>query len=182
MGRFLWMSCCQTSLFILVGSPCFSQMSLIITVSGRVVKNPPANIGGARNVGSIPVSGRSPGVGNGNPFQHSCLENAMDRGARQATVHGSQKVRHEWTHTAQYKPRPALQIYSGLQTEILLASVCLHFTGSVFALQIFLVSNLAYRIIGFSSYIWLTLFHSVSKTESRTQTSTSFSSSIKLSW
>ena len=107
MGRFLWMSCCQTSLFILVGSPCFSQMSLIITVSGRVVKNPPANIGDARNVGSIPGSGRSPGVGNGNLFQYSCLENAMDRGALQATVHGSQKVRHEWAHTAQYKPRPA---------------------------------------------------------------------------
>ena len=95
MGRFLWMSCCQTSLFILVGGPCFSQMSLIITVSGRVVKNLPANIGDARNACSIPVSRRSPGVGNGNPFQYSCLENAMDRGAWQATVHGVAKIRHE---------------------------------------------------------------------------------------
>ena len=52
---------------------------------GSVVKNPPANAG---DVGSIPVSGRSPGEGNGNPLQYSCLENPMDRGALQATVHG----------------------------------------------------------------------------------------------
>ena len=38
--------------------------------------------------GSIPGSGRSPGEGNGNPFQYSCLENSMDRGAWWATVHG----------------------------------------------------------------------------------------------
>ena len=52
---------------------------------GAVVKNPPANEGDA---GSIPGSGRSPGAGNGNPLQCSCLENSMDRGAWQATVHG----------------------------------------------------------------------------------------------
>ena len=45
----------------------------------QVVKNPLANSGGARDAGSIPRSGRSPGGGNGNPFQHSCLENATDR-------------------------------------------------------------------------------------------------------
>ena len=39
-------------------------------------------------MGSIPSSGRSPGGGNDNPFQYSCLENPMDRGAWQATVHG----------------------------------------------------------------------------------------------
>ena len=44
---------------------------------GSVVKNPPANAG---DMGSIPGSGRSPGVGNGNPLQYSCLENSMDRG------------------------------------------------------------------------------------------------------
>ena len=38
--------------------------------------------------GSIPGLGRSPGEGNGNPLQHSCLENSMDRGAWRATVHG----------------------------------------------------------------------------------------------
>ena len=52
---------------------------------GPVVKNPPANVG---NMGLITGSGRSPGVGNGNPLQYSCLENSMNRGARQATVHG----------------------------------------------------------------------------------------------
>ena len=38
--------------------------------------------------GSIPGLGRSPGEGNGNPLQYSCLENSMDRGTWQATVHG----------------------------------------------------------------------------------------------
>ena len=42
----------------------------------------------ARDPGSIPGSRRSPGEGNGNPLQYSCLENSMDRGAWQATVHG----------------------------------------------------------------------------------------------
>ena len=41
--------------------------------------------------GSIPRSGRSLGEGNGNPLQDSCLENSMDRGAWQATVHGTAK-------------------------------------------------------------------------------------------
>ena len=42
---------------------------------GPVVKNPPANAGDARDAGLIPGLGRSPGGGNGNPFQYSCLEN-----------------------------------------------------------------------------------------------------------
>ena len=53
--------------------------------------------------GSVPGSGRSPGGGNSKPLQHSCLENPMDRGAWQATVHGVTRVRHDWsglnTHT-----------------------------------------------------------------------------------
>ena len=52
-----------------------------------VVKNPPANAGDIRDVASIPGLGRSPGGGHGNPLQCSCLENPMDRGAWQATVH-----------------------------------------------------------------------------------------------
>ena len=44
-----------------------------------VVKNPPANSGDIRDVGLIPGLGRSPGEGNGNPLQYSCLENPMDR-------------------------------------------------------------------------------------------------------
>ena len=46
-----------------------------------VVKNPPANTGDTREVCSIPGLGRSPGGGHGNPLQHFCLENSMDRGA-----------------------------------------------------------------------------------------------------
>ena len=53
---------------------------------GSVVKNPPANVGDSRGVGSIPELGRSPGVGNGNPLWNSCLGNPMDRGAWRATV------------------------------------------------------------------------------------------------
>ena len=49
----------------------------------------------AGELASIPGSGRSPGKGNGNPLQYSCLENAMDRGAWQATVHGVTRVRHD---------------------------------------------------------------------------------------
>ena len=45
-----------------------------------------------RDLGSIPGLGRSPGGGYGNPFQYSCLENSMDRGAWGATVHASQRV------------------------------------------------------------------------------------------
>ena len=50
-----------------------------------MVKNLPAN---AKDVGSIPESGRSPGEGNSNPLQYSCLGNPMDRGAWRAAVHG----------------------------------------------------------------------------------------------
>ena len=51
------------------------------------VKNPPANAGDIKDVGSIPGMGRSPGGGHGKPLQYSCLENPMDKGACQATVH-----------------------------------------------------------------------------------------------
>ena len=51
---------------------------------GRVIKNSPANAGGAGDVGLISGLGRSPGGGNGNPLQYSCLENPMDRGAQWA--------------------------------------------------------------------------------------------------
>jgi len=55
---------------------------------GSIVKDLPAK---ARDLGSIPGLGRSPGEGNGNPLQYSCLENPMDRGAWQATVYGVTK-------------------------------------------------------------------------------------------
>ena len=59
-----------------------------------MAKNPPASARDARDAGSIPGSGRSPGEGNGNPLQYSCLGNSMDRGAWQATVH---RVAKSWT-------------------------------------------------------------------------------------
>ena len=64
-----------------------SQASL----GAQLVKNPPANAGDARDLSSIPGSGRSPGEGNSNPLQYSCLENSIDRGAWWATVHGVAK-------------------------------------------------------------------------------------------
>ena len=66
---------------------CASQAEL-------VVKNLSANAGDIRDMGLIPRSGRSPGEGNGNPLQYSCLKNPMDRGDRWATVHGVAK---SWT-------------------------------------------------------------------------------------
>ena len=56
---------------------------------GSAVKNLPANAG---DTGLIPGLGRSPGEGNGNTLQYSCLENPMDRGAWRATVPGVAKV------------------------------------------------------------------------------------------
>ena len=53
-----------------------------------LVKNPPANAGDIRDVGSIPGSGRSPGGGPGNPLQYSWLENPVDKAAWRAAVHG----------------------------------------------------------------------------------------------
>ena len=75
------------------GSECFSD-----TRASKVtlVKNPAANPRAKGDTDSIPGSGRSSAGGNGNPLQHSCLGNPMDRGAWWATVHGSQRVRHNW--------------------------------------------------------------------------------------
>ena len=56
-----------------------------------MVKNLPANAGDARDAGSIPGSGRTPGEGNGYMLQYFCLENPMDRGTWRATVHGVAK-------------------------------------------------------------------------------------------
>ena len=58
------------------------ELSLSRWLSGK------ESTGNAGDTGSIPGSGRSPGGGNGNPFQCSCLENPMDRETWQATVHG----------------------------------------------------------------------------------------------
>ena len=59
-----------------------------------MVKNLPANVGNVREVGSIPGIRRFPGGGHGNPLQYSYLENPLDRGAWQGTLHG---VAPSWT-------------------------------------------------------------------------------------
>ena len=78
-----------------------------------VVKNTPANSG---DIGSVPVLGRSPGGGHGNPLQYSCLENSMDRGVWQAIVQiaknqtGLKELsRHEHIHK-----HPSLHTYKNI--------------------------------------------------------------------
>ena len=61
-----------------------------VSLVAETVKNPPAKVG---DVGSIPRLGRSPGEGNGNPLQYSCLGNSKDRGAWGAKVHRITKDR-----------------------------------------------------------------------------------------
>ena len=65
-----------------------------------VVKNLPTNAGDLRDVGSIPVLGRSPGGGHGNPLQYSCLKNPMDSGAWRTPVIWLQKVGDGWSDLA----------------------------------------------------------------------------------
>ena len=67
---------------------CDRRGSLVV----QRLKASACNVG---DLGSIPGLGRSPGEGNGNPLQCSCLENPMDGGAWWATVHGSQRVGHD---------------------------------------------------------------------------------------
>ena len=76
-----------------------------------VVKNQPVNAGDAGDLGSIFGLGRSPGIGNGNPIQYSCLDNSMDRGTWWVTVHGVAKSMtwlstHTHTHTHKYHYNP----------------------------------------------------------------------------
>ena len=79
---------------------------MVLPSGGAVIKNPPANAGDSRDVSSIPGSGRSPGRGNGNPLQYSCLENPMDRGAWWAIVHGMAKRLERTEGLARAPPTP----------------------------------------------------------------------------
>ena len=73
-----------------------------------MVKNLPANAGDIRDTGSIPGSGRSPGVGNGNPLCYSCLENPMARGAWRVHGFAKSQTRLSTVHTqGDRKPSPA---------------------------------------------------------------------------
>ena len=88
---------------------CYTRMDF---PGGSVVKNLPANAGDAS---SIPELERSPAEGNGNPFQCSCLENFMDRGAWRATDHG---VAHTHTHTHTHGHVFALTAFHTFKTVI----------------------------------------------------------------
>ena len=72
-----------------------------------MVKNPPANAGDTRDVGSIAGSGISSGGGHGNSLQYSCLENSMDRAACCAIVHWATK---SWTQLSEHKTHTNLLI------------------------------------------------------------------------
>ena len=97
------------------------------SLGGSVVKNLPAVAGGVRDMGSIPGSGSSPGKGNGNPLQYSCLEDPMDRGAWWATVHGVTRHAQQlsmhvyyWVSSGIYKPKRTcflFQLELALKTE-----------------------------------------------------------------
>ena len=88
------------NLSVFSAKPIASQLSFMLPVVygasqvALVVKNLPAHAGDIRDLESIPGLGRSPGGRHGNLFQHSCLENLMDRGAWQAVVH---RIVQTWT-------------------------------------------------------------------------------------
>ena len=94
---------CETADTVKLTDVCFLSLTTALPVTSevrinptpvRMVKNLPAG-----DLGSIPGLGRSPGGGNGNPLQYSCLENFMDREAWWATVFG---VARSWTHLSDY--------------------------------------------------------------------------------
>jgi len=75
-----------------------------------MVKNPPANVG---DVGSVTGLERSPGEGNANPLQYSCLGNPIDRGAWQATVHEAAKES-DMTQQLNNSNNPLLRLWCGM--------------------------------------------------------------------
>ena len=90
---------------------------------GSEDKASPCNAG---DPGSIPGLGRSPGEGNGNPLQYSCLENPMDRGAWRATVHRvakSQTRLSDFTHSTHTIFAKEARIYNGKKTISLISDV-----------------------------------------------------------
>jgi len=77
---------------LIMSQPTFIKQRIAIINDSSVGKESACNAG---DLGSIPRSGRSPGGGNGNPLQYSCLENPMNRGAWQATVYRVTRVGHD---------------------------------------------------------------------------------------
>ena len=84
-----------------------SQVELVVKKKKKNKQKPPADAGDVRNAGSVPGVSRSPGEGNSNPLQYSCLGNSMDRGAWWATVH---RVAESWAQLKQLTVRDCMHI------------------------------------------------------------------------
>ena len=80
-----------------------------------MAKNPPANAGDARDMGSIPGLGRSPGEGCGNPLQYSCLENPHGQRSQVGYTHGGQK---EWDPTEQLSTHTRPHLFFTMKVSI----------------------------------------------------------------
>ena len=90
-----------------------------------VVRNPRANAGDIRDVGSIPGSGRSSGGGHGNTLQYTCLENSMDRGPWQATVHRVAKNRTQLSDLANMHAQQYCLLFFSAMSQLLCFSYSL---------------------------------------------------------
>ena len=117
LGKFINLS--EAQLLQLVNSLVIIRLlqRLMVFPGGSEVKASACNAG---DLGSIPGSGRSPGEGNGNPLQYSCLENPMDRGAWWATVHGVTK---SWTRLSNFSLNvlthmPALWVWTWVRLSL----------------------------------------------------------------
>ena len=102
MGLWDYVHWSENGALVQVGGKALGPKSSRASRVALAVKNPLASAGDEGDEGSIPGSGRSPGGGNGNLLQYSCLGNPVDRGAWRATVQGvtkSQRVGCNWAHT-----------------------------------------------------------------------------------
>ena len=101
-------------------------MSSLGTQASLVAQTVKMSACNAGDPGLIPGSGRSPGEGNGNPLQYSCLENPMDRGAWQATVHGVARVGHDLVT----KPSNSKRLHIPTRSSFISTSVRTVMTGA----------------------------------------------------
>ena len=117
-------------LFRAGGEAVWFLTSFLASQVGLVIN--PLKAGNARDVGLIPVLGRSPGVGNGNPLQCSCLENSMDRGTWWATGHGVAKSQTCWAHITIYQWAWGLWEWGGCLVFCLLLDLIYKWNHTVF--------------------------------------------------
>ena len=105
-------------LYLCVYTPSYFWQSPLGFPGGSVVKNPPANERDAGDTGSIPGSGRSPGKGQGNPLQYSCLGNPMLRRAWWATLLEVAKEVDmiKWLNTNDLGPLKSLDMFWEMET------------------------------------------------------------------